>query len=168
VYQFRGDWVESSVTEIDRAPATASVATGDWPFKPYTSAYTGDGDAPTDQPRRLRIIAGSIGGIIASNWNSEFPMPINKESYWCWLKISLDADANVRSTEYKFGNEPPTADYPTDGGVLPTTIYAPLFTVDTNRTAITAFYSSQTTNLALNVSVSKSGCSTVKRYLSLS
>jgi hypothetical protein len=174
----RGDNIESGkhiqkrqlndhTISITGTPGGGKGATDeDWPFKPYASSYTGSDDAPTDQPLRLRIIAGTVSNKLAINWNMEFTMPAGKELYWCWLEVNLDAGGNVLSSEYKFGDEPPVAEVPTEGGEIASPVYIPLFSLDTSKTAIATFYSTRKANIRVSVTTS-SGCTTAYRVLSI-
>ena len=89
VYQFRGDWVESSVTEIDRAPAATTVATASrlqiTRSAPATYDVVTDGELTKDD---FFISFGLYNSLIPTQIDDK--VSISGDTYF-WLKVTVSA-----------------------------------------------------------------------------
>ncbi len=143
------------------------------PFQPYAAPYTGTGEAPAEQARKIKIRPGFIkfgdGYKFPSNKALDFEVPDNKdEGEVFWLQAGVITGENVAPTlssvAYGHGTEcPPDV---VSGG-LPVTVYVPLFAVFTKDNSITWMEEYVFDVLQLDLAVTDVTCTGTTRIFSL-
>lgn len=132
----------------------------DHPWKPYKPIDASSGLA-------IKLIPGTIGNELATNWNGEIVLSANAESKWVYLETNIDQDGTVVSAEIKTADVPPTPESPSADGTIPTTLYTGLFAYDSNETAPTHYYQAQDENLKVEIDVTQPGCADITRRVTV-
>lgn len=147
-----------TISARSRRAGGASETANDHPWMPYAAPWQGSGSPPADWGLRLRLIAGTVQGLLASNWNGVFEMSPNVTGRWVWLKVTIDQEGLVSSAEIEHGQSPSVASQPDDPLAIPSVLFQPLWSYDSNATAVTRVYITTNRNLSVGVDVSRPAC----------
>ena len=139
----------------------------DHPWRPSVAPFLGDGDPPSDQRRRVRVRPGTVGNRIPGNWDAEITIPSDTMGHWVWAEVTITDTGEVTAVQLQDGATPPAADLVGADGSLPTTLYQPLFSVDTGSDAVRRFYPLQKKNLAVEITNGPGGCADILRSVQL-
>lgn len=149
-----------SVQRLKRhGKSTESTAAETFPFQIYQSSFIGEGEAPADQARRIRLRLGDVNGMLPSNMWTEFTIPPTVENYQVWLAVSLSYSRNntlltISSIQLVIGASMPAQ--PT--GDTPASSYKLIGTVTTDATGILSISNATKTSLSLALVMSGWDC----------
>ena len=139
-------WEEGgAVIEYVPGGGGSTAAPVTYPWQPYASPYLGSGNPPANQGLKIRVRQGFVYGLsgirFPSNKNIEIVVPANSFGYYVWLIATLEpATGNLTALSLGHGTDLPTQnapDYAT--GLLPATVYLPLFFVTSTASAVDDF-----------------------------
>lgn len=154
------------ISAVSESPS-AVVPAAPFAFEIYRSPFTGEGEAPADQARRIKVRPGTVNNKLHSSYNTEFVVPANSDwehggAYLLWVKVSLSHSGGygtVTAVVVEGGTEVP-AD---DAGPTPANVYYQIGYVTSNADAITAMVNLVKTTLSGNMQVTYWTCSTQVR-----
>ena len=155
------------IISAEPAGTSAEVVAVAFAFEIYRSPFTGEGEAPADQARRIKVRPGTVNNKLHSSYNTEFVVPANSDwehdgAYLLWVKVSLSHSGGygtVTAVVVEGGTEVP-AD---DAGPTPANVYYQIGYVTSNADAVTAMMNLVKTTLSGNMQVVYWTCSTQVR-----
>lgn len=130
----------------------------DHPWKPYPAPWLGAGSAPGNWGLSVRLIPGTVQGRLPGNWDDVFALAADATGGWVWVKVTVDQEGVATAAEIEQGDTPPVAEQPADPMAIPSILYQPLFSFDSNETTVTRFYIATNRNLTVGVDVSRPAC----------
>lgn len=155
------------IVSVRKARRGGGAAAEEHPWMVYPSRFTGSGDPPADQQRRFRLRPGTVGNRLAANWDEEFTAPDDTTGHWVWAEVSIIDSGDVSGVTIQTGAQPPTAALTNADGTLPTTLYAPLASMDTADGRIRRIYTVERNNLAVDINSNGGSCDDLVRSVQL-